>query len=315
MSTAKSKDRSPQAWVLGLSFLTIGLGPFIAQMPSVAQFFLIIFIVASIGIPHGATDYLIFQKLAERDGILHRWTPFIQLYLGFMVAYGLVWSVSPALALVLFLVISAYHFGQSNWHDVRGQNGWSKLLLYLTWGAYVILLPMLLHWEQCRPILEALAGIETLQLPSNGPILLAILLLLGNLIYSLILYFQGQMEERRWLLELFSLAVLFVLFWRTPLLVGFTVYFGLWHSLGSLLDQYYHFKRIDPSIKWRKVFKMAFPYTLTALGGMSLFTLVPATWANDYLAVEGAIVFISLVTLPHMILIDHLYEEKVLLKE
>ena len=310
MKTITSKDWTAQMWVIGLSLLFIVLGPWIESLSSVLQLLIILGIVSLVGIPHGATDYLIFQKISERDQKIGAWGPFIVIYLMTMGVYGLLWLLAPFLSLVIFLVISAYHFGQSNWHDKTGKNIWANAFIYLGWGSFVVLIPMFFHWEACAPILTALSGYNWIAFPSQYFLVAASGLFLINLAISTGLYFKDIIDERRWLLELGSLILLGLLFWRTPLLVGFAIYFGIWHSLGSLVDQLYHFRKIDPSIQWKSLGQAALPYTVAALLGLALFAFVPAGQANEYLAIGGGLVFISLVTMPHMILIEHLYEQK-----
>jgi Brp/Blh family beta-carotene 15,15'-monooxygenase len=93
------------------------------------------------------------------------------------------------------------------------------------------------------------------------------------------------------------------------LLVGFGLYFAGWHSLSSILEQVAFFQTKNPAYKWQQYLRQVMPYTLLAVFGML------AVWgAQESLSVGAHIgllfLGISLVTLPHMILIELLYAQQ-----
>lgn len=67
-------------------------------------------ILLTIGIPHGALDHLLLNPKISNKGLVK----FILKYLAIIVVYLVVWIFLPVPALLVFLLMSAYHFGQSH---------------------------------------------------------------------------------------------------------------------------------------------------------------------------------------------------------
>ncbi|MFZ9189080.1 MAG: Brp/Blh family beta-carotene 15,15'-dioxygenase, partial [Algoriphagus sp.] len=91
---------------LGIAILFI-LFPGISQSLQFTVFGLILLLV---GIPHGGIDHLIHDPDIRPQGLVS----FILRYLLLMLGYGLLWWFVPLAALIAFLGMSAYHFGQSH---------------------------------------------------------------------------------------------------------------------------------------------------------------------------------------------------------
>ena len=71
------------------------------------------------GVPHGAVDYFLFKQLRQQEGGNFSAIRFFGGYLLLIAAYIVVWNFAPTIAFLLFILVSAYHFGQSNWVSVR----------------------------------------------------------------------------------------------------------------------------------------------------------------------------------------------------
>ena len=73
------------------------------------QYYILIFFVAIIGLPHGFFDYMISQKLY---GHIHNWIlKFTVGYVSLAFLYLLVWILYPIAALIIFLLLATVHFG------------------------------------------------------------------------------------------------------------------------------------------------------------------------------------------------------------
>ena len=68
-----------------------------------------------IGLPHGALDHKVMDKKI--------WSPdFLSIYIGIMGLVALGWIVSPAISLFVFLLFSAWHFGETEFRDLGIEN-------------------------------------------------------------------------------------------------------------------------------------------------------------------------------------------------
>ena len=102
-------------FILSLAFLLLGL----LDIHPAIEIGLFVLLMLGTGIPHGATDHLIYSILQKEEGKPQNLRMFLGTYLLSMLVYGLAWWLVPGLCLSIFLVISAYHFGQSQVLYVR----------------------------------------------------------------------------------------------------------------------------------------------------------------------------------------------------
>ena len=93
----------------------------------------------AIGIPHGAVDHLL-----ETGNFNERITP------GFVIKYLIqsalmiaLWWIIPVIALLLFLIYSAWHFGQADLEDMTASRDLKPHKLY-AWGQGILTLMVLL---------------------------------------------------------------------------------------------------------------------------------------------------------------------------
>jgi len=267
--------------------------------------FLALLLIAGLGIPHGATDHRIFHFLLHRKGGQAGMMRFYGGYLGLMLIYALLWWWSPGFSLLIFLLTSMYHFGQSNWNYVNLGSG-PQVLLYLIYGAFVLFVPILAHFETAQPIVESIIQRPLTQvspLMLHGGIGGITILNLGAIH---LLWMRGKLTNQEVLAEVLNTFILLVLFLFTPLLLGFALYFSCWHSLSSIHDQIAFFQKHMPGYRLKNYVKEALPYT-----GLAIFGLLIMIWCSNSIQLDAAwgilFIFLSLVTLPHLLLIELLY--------
>jgi Brp/Blh family beta-carotene 15,15'-monooxygenase len=76
------------------------------------QISFLIAVLILFGVPHGALDLYIDQhlhKAASNQKI------FLLKYIANIIAYAVVWYFFPVAALIIFILITAYHFGEIDW--------------------------------------------------------------------------------------------------------------------------------------------------------------------------------------------------------
>jgi Brp/Blh family beta-carotene 15,15'-monooxygenase len=81
-----------------------------------------------IGIPHGAIDHILLFRKREMSQIT-----FYGIYLGLIIGFVVLWHITPVISLLFFLLISAFHFGESQFSDIS----FNKILrytFYFFWG-------------------------------------------------------------------------------------------------------------------------------------------------------------------------------------
>jgi Brp/Blh family beta-carotene 15,15'-monooxygenase len=96
-----------------------------------------------VGIPHGAIDHILFLDSNKVKPVY-----FYGAYLGLMMLYVVLWFFFPFLCFVFFLLMSAYHFGQSQFSELYKIPNWIKQTLYVTWGVSILSGLLLYNMEE-----------------------------------------------------------------------------------------------------------------------------------------------------------------------
>ncbi len=270
------------------------------------QYPIFVVLILLIGIPHGATDFLLYKRLQGEALKKKHIFRFFLYYLAAAFGYLLCWLTLPAFALILFLIISAYHFGQSNWQYLQ-LSRFKSFVLYSVWGTCVLGGALLWHWDESSVIIgQLLGGALTWTNSEMASVQWLLLLLCISLIIGLRLI--RSLNTQQMFREITNLVVLSFVLFHTPLLVGFALYFALWHSLGSLLNQVAFFRRQTPSFTLLHYYIQAAPYTLLSLVGLFLLVLGKPFFGSDVSLISLFFVLIACITLPHIFLVEESYK-------
>lgn len=291
------------------SWLSIGLGILlliwqltVGHLPVNLQIGVVAVLLFGIGIPHGAIDHLIDEETARRTNRVYSLGIFLGKYLLTMAVYGLCWYLFPALSLLLFLLISAWHFGETDVENVPLTLPWT--VVRLGWGSWVLAFILLTHTDDVTPILA--------RLTQGNPIPGAIWqwsiahrpLLLGGGLGALAGLFgiaqKGHPVSHDYV-RFGRLALVLLLAWPLPLLVAFALYFGGWHALSSFqhIVRYLQHRPHNP-LSGRQVWVQSVPFTALALAGLLLFGGWWYVYAQAWDPLPLFFLFLSLITLPHL---------------
>lgn len=255
-------------------------------------------LLCSVGIPHGSNDYL-YRSNLSRNGLLK----FLFTYLLMMAIYGIVWWLLPFLALLIFFFISIHHFGQSNF-----ENSKVFYLPSILWGTWVLLFPVIIHSNEAIIIFQQMIAanninLEIIKYPIND--LYKFIIIVG---FSLFYLFILRYFETKNLLKYFlQFVIVTIWYFFTPLLFGFIIFFCLWHSLQSLKHQSDYYLELTKSNLGDFVLKMI-PFSLIALGFFGIYVLYRG------FIISEAFILLSIITFPHVMIMDKLYKKSKLMK-
>lgn len=274
-----------------------------------AQYVLLAVGTVVIGIPHGATDDHVYRTLAGRRGM--PW--FYGLYLLIALLYGVVWAVAPGFSLLLFLVISVYHFGQSNlFYTALPESSGGKKGIYLSWGAFNLATPILFRYEEAAPVIEAILGWSPVSIAAAhaaAPWVSTSLLLL-NLGILFVLFVRNRLALRDLLREIAGFGVLFALYATAPLFVSFIVYWAFWHSLNSAIEIAGTWTGRSAGQQMAAFFRAAAPLTAVTFAGMALIFALTQAYGSREALVAMFFIIIAAITLPHMVIMEMLYRRR-----
>lgn len=293
--------------VLIVSGLVAALG----MVFSNPQLELILFVVLMVGtgIPHGATDHVIDRFHRQQQQGSFSWVTFLLTYLGAMVLYGLAWYILPQLSLAIFILISAYHFGQSQFMFVRlNENHWIKQISYVSWGLLILGGIIGFHAAESNEVLAALwAQSQYVRWEAYFPTLMVVsgVLWLGTMVWF---WRQGCINGRELGLEILHVGILLAICATTSLLVSFAIYFGLWHALASISHEIRIFRTTQPGFDLRSFVRQALPFSLLSFVGIGLLLWL-GQWLGGYFSPYLLFfIAISTLTLPHMVYMQGFYQ-------
>jgi Brp/Blh family beta-carotene 15,15'-monooxygenase len=104
--------------------------------------------------------------------------------------------------------------------------------------------------------------------------------------------------------DFLELTVLGGLLYYSPLLVGFITYFGFWHALPSMIEEYAYLKRIPQFSTFKKFIVQLLPFTLISLIGISLILMIGQHYLETSQLILIFFIMISLISFPHIIYMD-----------
>ena len=113
-------------------------------------FFIVIILLT--GVPHGSLDFFVEKQTQQQALQPLRLTKFLIKYLLNMLLYGIVWWVMPTVALILFIGLTAYHFGEIDWP--ARQRSPLDAVLYTLYGLQLIIFIITSHIVDAAPILQ-----------------------------------------------------------------------------------------------------------------------------------------------------------------
>jgi beta-carotene 15,15'-dioxygenase len=271
--------------------------------PSVQATFFAVFILFT-GIPHGAIDHLVEKETAERQQKPFNLLGFLSKYLLTMAVYAGAWFVFPSLSLLFFLLISAWHFGETDIERAPPTVLWN--IARFSFGCFTLSWILLVHAVEVTPILERISR--------NNDIVQAVwqffvgfknvFLILFAASTGIFSYFANKKNTLDFdKMRLARLSAIVVLTYFLPLLPAFGLYFGGWHALCSfdnihnyLLSQ--NLKTSEVSIL--KTWSKTLGFTLLAISFLVFATWFWLRFYHTWDALPLLFIFLSLITLPHL---------------
>ncbi len=300
-------------WVIVVTLGVIGLSQLNYDWLASIQYGLLVFGTLLIGIPHGATDDHIFYKTGLADRFS---TSNITFYAGYVVIAGLyagLWLIWPSGALLLFLIISIYHFGQSQLFYLSTTSFKRfKLPFYLFWGSYVLGLPLMFSYTEALPIIQELIGYRPLtpNTVADLALPLGVGLFAVNAGFLSIAKYRRMLSKSHLYQEVLNLVLLGLLAYTTPLFVAFITYWALWHSFNSMIEITTFLTKQARFLDVKAFYKRAFPLSVITFAGIGLIFWLTASFGSRESMLAVFFIIIAAVTLPHSILMDVLYAQK-----
>ena len=274
------RKAKPTVFLFGPLLLFFILEYFVPMATEYVMYGVLVLGLILVGIPHGAMDHMT-EALSKTKRIT---LPFILKYLALMASVYFLWLFSPSIALLSFLLYSAWHFGETDTEEW----GIRSPFIGMLWGCLFFVGLFSSHVEELQSVL-LLLDVQGLDLTLNYPLYFSITLGLSS-------FLALAFKRLQWLI----LVLFLVLSQWVPLVIAFGIYFIFHHS-------YKGWTHLRESLGQNNftLFKNALPFNIGAFVLFLFFFLNPQGSLETNTSLF--FVFISCISFPHIFCMHRFY--------
>jgi Brp/Blh family beta-carotene 15,15'-monooxygenase len=263
-----------------------------------------------LGVPHGAADLLVATQNAAGNKRSFSKFRFLSVYISRLFAFAAILWFSPLVGNLLFILFAAYHFGETDLYqfNTRSISGKAFVILY---GLLLLSVILLYHFEDVKPLFQLFSAgkdnavfINWLDVNRFNVISVSgILFFTVTFIYFLRNSNTGADDKGQFLIRL---AVILLILFNLPMLLGFTFYFVVWHSVLSL-NNIIIYLRANNSCTRHIIKREIIFYSVLAIGGIALFGLTGFMFTNSRSMAGYLFLGLAVLTAPHMQIMHDMY--------
>lgn len=194
------------------------------------------------GIPHGSLDHILYLKQQGNTKFtFSSLIRFLLFYLGYAALYAIVWYIHVELAIFIFLLISAYHFGEMDLKNLLREDRLLSKFISTVYGLVFLINYLIFRWPEASAILSGFPGFRNEQIQNISAIyanrnellclsILAMIIFIGTMSILQKISFQSLITT---FIQLFILGLIV---FNLPILLGFGFYFNCWHAVLSIIE-------------------------------------------------------------------------------
>ncbi len=247
-------------------------------------------LILTLGIVHGANDLLILKQFEKSS------SNFIKSVLGYNGLISLCvlsFFIHSFISLLLFILISGYHFGEQHFENSIQSAKWLQYSFYLFYGLIIFGMMFSQNMEEVQNIVIELTGQA---FPENSIVIGT--LTSAGILSVLLIYGLNKKNVFTFnlLREILNLTLLFIAFRFTNLIFGFGLYFIFWHSIPSIMDQTNYLSGNTNKKSLLFYLKKAMPFwTISIVGLLTLYFVM-----DESLFSSAIFLILFAVTAPHV---------------
>ena len=269
-------------------------------LPVIYQDILGFILILSIGVIHGANDLLIIKKYTRKNSLKSQISYFFY-YLGLVFLGFVFFYLFPSIALLSFVLVSIYHFGEQHWEVSASNAEFVNVKRIYPIILHGLIFFVIVFMNNINIVNDVLLSFNTISLNYT---FLRILLIVLFLIYMSLLLSSKSMRVY-FADEFVFFILLFVLTLNSSLIFGFSIYFIFFHSILSIKDQVKYIYGDDNSEYIKKYLISALPYFILAILFLIGSYLFIDFESLDILPIMFT--FLAAITFPHVIVIEKMY--------
>ena len=260
-------------------------------------------LILIIGVSHGALDHLKGKKLLTILNIKKSYI-FYLFYILIAISVILIWTVLPAITLIIFLAVASFHFGKEDTQFLINKNSNLISILYFFRGILIIITPLYFNFDETVTIFKMLL-INSEQFYSSLGFIekyKIIEIAIGLSALSSIILFLREFNIKKFAIFLDFFSIIILNYYLSPL-VAFTIYFCFLHSIRHTISLAIEMDNSNLKNGLKLFAQKALPLTVLT----AILSLLGLYFLNNVYELNSAIlkiIFIGLasLTFPHILL-------------
>ena len=298
-------------FLLLAGFILLIIQQFIIPVSYTTQLFIFLLGIVVIGIPHGAADLLVAAKNEDSSSKPFSKLRFFITYLGKLIIFGCIIRLAPLAGTTLFVLFSAYHFGETDLYFFKTDTLPGKLLVC----SYGLVILSVILTTNIREITTLVRGVD-----ASSSIHYAIVfiekyknaILSASLLFffaSIFFYFTSiKLNEGITDRFLLQFAILVFILYSLPLVLGFTFYFIVWHSVLSLQNIITYLRKGNGTA-YSTIIKQILFFSIIALAGILISCLTGSMFMGNQPVTIYVFAGLAVLTAPHMHIMHAMYNK------
>lgn len=259
--------------------------------------------ILTLGIAHGSIDNVLSGTKSGKSNL-----QFILKYVLVVVLFATIWWLFPNLAFILFVLVSAYHFGQAQFVEYNLDHPALSKLLFLSWGAVVLSLLFFFNGAEIlasqKSQLPFSASLEHFVIHSSS--YLAVI----SIVYAVLLSWAvatSRIRLQPLFKEVYILFLIISSMYLFDAFIAFSLFFIWIHSMKVMLQEF-DFCQEKLEIKSVSSFILLFlPLTIASLIGTGAILLLVGKVGGVQWLPYTLLILLSCVTIPHSFVMDRFY--------
>ncbi len=257
-------------------------------------------LILSVGLIHGANDLLIIKRNTSSDTNFSQFKSFIK-YFGIVLAGLIFFYFFPSFALISFILVSIYHFGEQHIEAIPLDKNLKNSRRYISIISHGILLFTIIFMNNTKVVVDVFSSFNIVFLNYN---FLIIILIITSILYASILIIKKDLQPFL-ISEILFFGLFYFLSITSSLILCFSVYFIFFHSILSIKDQVKYIYGSNNSKSLKRYIKNSLPYFILALIFLILFYIYTDIDNNNLLPI--IFTFLAAITFPHVLVIEKMY--------
>ncbi|NKI33186.1 Brp/Blh family beta-carotene 15,15'-dioxygenase [Croceivirga thetidis] len=285
-------------WLIVITFFSLWLS---TQFSEQVQDYMAYGLILTFGVLHGANDIFIASRLKSKNQRIRK---ILLPYIVVVILVSLLFLVSKSLALLFFVCISAYHFGEQHFKSNLVKELWWEIILFFAYGFSILFMIFYLRINEVSSIIYEITSLTL----SPKVYLVVFVMSLGVFLILFTVMVKNRLLRVDVFRELFMFVVFAIVFKTASLSWAFAIYFIFWHSIPSLNDQMVFLYGNSDRLSILKYLKTSWLYWGISILGLAILYFILREKVDYFITI--LLYVLAAITFPHVIVMSKVENAK-----